>query len=242
LDSVSFDIAPSEFVSLLGPSGCGKTTLLRIINGLILPDGGTVMLDGEPPVPGRNMATVFQQSRLLPWLTVLNNVMFPLSVVGTPKREANERAMALLDLVGLNGFAERFPHQLSGGMQQRAGLARALIQEPEVLLMDEPFAALDAMTREFLQEELLRIWARRKSAVVFVTHNIDEAIMLSQRIIVMSPRPGRVADIIDVPLSESDRNADMRFLPVFQSIRQRVWQQIRGMVADTGAEPAGSRS
>ena len=229
LDDLSFDIRPGEFVSVVGPSGCGKTTLLRLINGLIKPDDGEVLVNGRPPEPTQNMAMVFQSARLLPWRTVVNNIEFVLRLRGHSRMDCRSRALALLGAVGLRDFADAHPHELSGGMQQRVGLARALAVEPDVLLMDEPFAALDAMTRETLRIELLRLWERRHMAVVFVTHDIDEAIILSQRIVVLRPRPGRIDAIIPVDLPEPHSQTDPRSLPAFAELRRSLWDRIHAM-------------
>ncbi|MHA6728831.1 ABC transporter ATP-binding protein [Devosia sp. A369] len=235
LEDISFDVRPGEFISLVGPSGCGKTTLLRLINGLIAVDDGTVRVRGAAPEPGPDLAMVFQSARLLPWRTVAGNIEFALSLRGLDRKEQVQRALALLGAVGLRDFADAFPHELSGGMQQRVGLARALAVEPKVLLMDEPFAALDAMTREVLRGELLQMWSRQRMAIVFVTHDIDEAIMLSQRIVLLRPRPGRVDEIIDVDLPEPRWLNDPRTLPAFAAMRKHLWSRIHDMVRD-GAE------
>ena len=235
LDDVSFDVAPGEFVSLVGPSGCGKTTLLRLIIGLITPDQGEVLVNGRPPAPSSTLAMVFQSARLLPWRTVLGNIEFVLALRGLSRRARTERALALLGVVGLREFADAYPHELSGGMQQRVGLARALAVEPEVLLMDEPFAALDAMTRETLRTGLLQMWSQRKMAVVFVTHDIDEAILLSQRVIVMRPRPGRIDGIVDVNFPAPRWQNDPRGLPEFAELRRHLWDRIHAMARDGAA-------
>jgi NitT/TauT family transport system ATP-binding protein len=229
VDNLSLDIGPGEFVSVLGPSGCGKTTLLRLIGGLITPDEGTVLVKGRPPVPTQDMATVFQSARLLPWRTVAGNIEFVLGLRGLSTRDRRDRALTLLGAVGLRDFADAYPHELSGGMQQRVGLARALAVEPEVFLMDEPFAALDAMTRETLRSELLRLWEGRRMAVVFVTHDIDEAIILSQRIVMLRPRPGRLDVVVPVDLPEPRWQTDPRGLPVFADLRRTLWERIREM-------------
>jgi NitT/TauT family transport system ATP-binding protein len=229
LDDISFDVADGEFVSLVGPSGCGKTTLLRLMNGLIEPDEGEVRVTGVAPQPGPDLAMVFQSARLLPWRTVAGNIEFALGLRGHGRAESEKRAAALLAAVGLRDFATAFPHQLSGGMQQRVGLARALAVEPKVLLMDEPFAALDAMTREVLRNELLRMWDRRHIAIVFVTHDIDEAVLLSQRIVLMRPRPGRIDEIIDVDLPDPRWEKDVRALPAFTALRTHLWDRIQEM-------------
>jgi NitT/TauT family transport system ATP-binding protein len=235
LQDITFDVADGEFVSLVGPSGCGKTTLLRLIDGLIEVDEGEVLVAGERPRPGPDLAMVFQSARLMPWRTVARNIEFVLALRGISRKERRDRAVALLGSVGLRDFAGAYPHELSGGMQQRVGLARALAVEPKVLLMDEPFAALDAMTRETLRRELLQLWARRRVAVVFVTHDIDEAIFLSQRIILLRPRPGRVDEILEVRLPEPRLEHDARGLPEFIALRQHLWDRIRDMVRQ-GAE------
>src|SRR5690606_29933722 len=187
------------------------------------------------PEPGPDLAMVFQSARLLPWLTVAGNIEFVLQLKGLSGSERPARARALLGAVGLRDFAEAFPHELSGGMQQRVGLARALAVEPKVLLMDEPFAALDAMTREVLRKELLQLWSRRGIAIVFVTHDIDEAVLLSQRVVLLRPRPGRVDDIVEVDFPEPRWQNDPRTLPAFKNIRDHLWARIHDMVRD-GAE------
>jgi NitT/TauT family transport system ATP-binding protein len=234
LDDIGFDVAPGEFVSLVGPSGCGKTTLLRLMNGLIEPDEGEVRVTGATPKPGPDLAMVFQSARLLPWRTVTGNIEFALALRGHGRAESARRAAALLAAVGLKDFATAFPHQLSGGMRQRVGLARALAVEPKVLLMDEPFAALDAMTREVLRNELLRMWERRRIAIVFVTHDIDEAVLLSQRIVLMRPRPGRVDEILDVELPGARWDKDVRALPAFTALRTHLWDRIQAMGREGG--------
>lgn len=232
LQDVSFDVAEGEFLSLVGPSGCGKTTLLRVINGLIDVDHGEVISLGQAPEPGPDLAMVFQSARLLPWLTVSGNIEFVLELRGMGKAERRQRADALLGAVGLRDFAQAFAHELSGGMQQRVGLARALAVEPKVLLMDEPFAALDAITREVLRRELYEMWARRKTTIVFVTHDIEEAILLSQRIVLLKPRPGRVDSVINVDLPEPRFAQDPRTYPQFATYRSSIWQRIQDMAKE----------
>ena len=201
LETVSFEVRQGEFICLVGPSGCGKSTLLRIVAGLIPPTAGTVRLRGRSQhLPGRKVGLVFQQPTLLPWRSVGGNVALPLEVEGRPAGEVRERVAHLLALVGLTDFAEEYPANLSGGMAQRAAIARALAQGPEVLLLDEPFGALDALTREYMAGELLRIWEQTRTTVLMVTHNVEEAALLADRVIVLSPRPGRVIDIVTVPL------------------------------------------
>jgi len=230
---VSLSVMPGEFVCLVGPSGCGKTTLLRLMHGLLEPDSGQVVLDGlRKAAPGPQAGFVFQSFRLLPWRTVLDNVAFPLQIQGLVKRERETRSKSYLRLVGLEDFAHSFPHQLSGGMQQRVGLARALALEPEILLMDEPFAALDAQTREFMQIELSRIWQHLGVAVVFVTHSLDEALFLGDRVVLMGPRPGSVEEELTVTLPRPRWNYDIHATPEFIQRRAYLWQRIQRMVAD----------
>lgn len=232
LQDVSFDVREGEFLSLVGPSGCGKTTLLRVINGLIDIDAGDVLSLGRTPEPGPDLAMVFQSARLLPWLTVSGNIEFVLELRGMGRSERKERAIALLGAVGLRDFADAYAHELSGGMQQRIGLARALAVEPKVLLMDEPFAALDAMTREVLRRELYEMWSRRKMTIVFVTHDIDEAILLSQTIVLLKPRPGRVDGIVSIDLPEPRFAVDPRTYPQFAQYRSHIWQRIQDMARE----------
>lgn len=200
LETVRLDIAPGEFLSLLGPSGCGKTTLLRMAAGLLQPSWGRVVVGGSPvSAPRPDFGVVFQQPLLLPWLSVLKNVLLPVDVQGRKVSDYHSRALELIEMVGLKGFESRLPSELSGGMQQRVALARGLIHDPRLLLMDEPFAALDAMTREAMNIELQRIWAANRKTVIFVTHGIPEAVFLSDRVAVMSARPGRVVRIVNIP-------------------------------------------
>jgi NitT/TauT family transport system ATP-binding protein len=193
LDDISLRVDEGEFLAVIGPSGCGKSTLLRLLSGLVLPECGQVRLRGQPlTAPLREIGLVFQHANLMPWRTVLNNIALPLDIMRLPRSEVLARAASFISLVGLDGFSDMYPGQLSGGMQQRVALARALIHNPSVLLLDEPFGALDALTRERMNAELLRIWSMQHPAVVMVTHSISEAIFLADRILVMSPRPGRV--------------------------------------------------
>ncbi|HSN16203.1 MAG TPA: ABC transporter ATP-binding protein [Anaeromyxobacteraceae bacterium] len=201
LDGIDLDVAPGEFVCLLGPSGCGKSTLLNAIAGFAPPTAGSIVADGRPVVaPGPERAMVFQEYALFPWMTVERNVAFGLEVKGTPPAERRDRVEALLRTLHLEEFRERFPKDLSGGMRQRVAIARVLAIDPPMLLMDEPFGALDALTRRSLQDELLRIWARLKKTVVFVTHGIEESIYLADRVVVMTYRPGTVKRIVPVAL------------------------------------------
>ncbi|KQZ95904.1 ABC transporter ATP-binding protein [Mesorhizobium sp. Root157] len=228
LRDISFDVEENEIVSLIGESGCGKTTLLRIVQGLMRHDAGAIEVDGHAVSgPGRDRGFVFQQASLLPWRTAQSNVEFGLEIQGVDPKIRAERAKQLLRLVGLDQAATRYPHELSGGMQQRIGLARAMAIDPSILLMDEPFSALDAQTREVLQRELLRIQADAKTTILFVTHDLDEAIYLSNRIVVLGARPGRVKEIIDVPFAgERPDLPVLRGSPEFQEIRQHIWQLI----------------
>jgi len=226
LRDVSIQVAAGQFISIVGASGCGKTTLLRIVDGLTTPTRGQVWVDGQAVArPGPDRGFVFQQDALFPWRTVLDNVIFGLEVQGKPKREARERADVLVRLVGLSGFEQHFPHELSGGMRQRANLARALTIDPDVLLMDEPFASLDAQTREIMQSELLRIWRSNRKTVLFVTHQIDEAVYLSDRVVVMTSRPGQVKAVLDVDLPRP-RDLSVKRTPRFLELVDDIWRMI----------------
>ncbi len=220
---VHMDVGDREIVAIVGPSGCGKTTLLRCIDGLIPPSAGKVDISGTEvtaPVPG--VAMVFQQFGLFPWKTVFNNVAYGLRLAGVAKGEIRERVPKFIKLVGLAGFEDAYPYQLSGGMQQRCGLARALAIEPNVLLMDEPFAAVDAQTREILQFELLRIWQMRPTSMVFVTHSIEEAVLMGHRVVVLKGRPASVFETITVDLP-FPRSRETLTLPRFATLREHVW-------------------
>ena len=213
LKNINLEIEENEFFTVMGPSGCGKTTLLRIIAGLENPTTGRVLLDGrEVKGPGADRGVVFQQYTLMPWRTVLKNVTFGLELKGIPKKEREEIAKKFIEMVGLKGFENAYPHQLSGGMQQRVAIARTLANDPEVVLMDEPFAALDAQTRAILQNELLKIWEKDKKTVFFVTHSIDEAIYLSDRVAIMTARPGRIKEIIKIDLERPRDKNSVEFL------------------------------
>jgi NitT/TauT family transport system ATP-binding protein len=222
LAHVDLAIRHNEFVTLVGPSGCGKSTLLKLIGALIRPSRGVLLYDGVALTgPPRDIGIVFQEPVLLQWRNVLDNVLLPAEILGLDRAKSKARAMHLLDLVGLSGFERRFPRELSGGMQQRVSICRALIHDPSVLLMDEPFAALDAMTREELGFELMRIWDTDKKTVIFVTHNIAEAILLADRVVAMSPRPGRIVKIVDVALPRP-RTIDMEFSSRFKSCSDEI--------------------
>jgi NitT/TauT family transport system ATP-binding protein len=226
LDGVSIAVEKGTFVSIVGPSGCGKSTLLLIIDGLMKPSTGTVAINGTViTAPGIDRAMVFQEASLFPWFTALRNCAYGLECQGMRRREAEEKARGLLKMVGLAGFEHHYPSELSVGMQQRANLARAIAVDPQVLLMDEPFAALDAQTRELMQAELLTIWAKTQKTVIFVTHQIDEAIYLSDRVIVMSARPGRIIDDVNVGL-ERPRALEIKRTEAFAVLEERVWSQL----------------
>jgi NitT/TauT family transport system ATP-binding protein len=224
LDDVSLDVPRGEFLTLVGPSGSGKTTLLDLLGGLSRPTRGSVRVNGaEVTGPGLDRGIVFQQYALFPWRTTLANVTFGLEQQGLSRRERNERARENLALVGLEGFEDRYPHELSGGMKQRVAIARSLAYQPGILLMDEPFAALDAQAREQLQDELLRIWRATDTTVVFITHGIEEAVYLGQRVAVLSSRPGRLKALVDIDLGDRESTTDLRSDPRFVHYRHEVW-------------------
>jgi NitT/TauT family transport system ATP-binding protein len=240
LANVSMSVPAHTFVSIVGPSGCGKTTLLRIIDGLILPTEGAVKIDGQV-VRGtaRGRAMVFQDADLLPWRTALDNVVFGLEVQGVSRRERMERAQAAIGRVGLRGFENHYPFQLSGGMRQRVGLARALSTGPRLLLMDEPFGALDAQTREDMQGELLRLWEQDKITVVFITHGVDEAILLSDYVVILSQRPGTVREVIKIDLPRPRAGEeDLRGDPLFAEYRRQINHLLRSARSSTAHEAA----
>jgi len=227
LQDINLNIEENEFICFIGPSGCGKTTLLRIIAGLEEATSGTVSLDGEPingPSPERGM--VFQEYSLFPWRTVMDNIVFGLELKSVPSAERLAQGRQYLKMVGLEKFETRYPHELSGGMKQRVAIARALVNHPRALLMDEPFGALDAQTRNIMQSELLRIWQDEKNTVVFVTHSVDEAIYLADRIVIMSARPGKIKDIIDITLPRP-RN---RTSSEVNCIRDRILSDLRSEI------------
>lgn len=228
LTSVSLNIQKGEFISLLGPSGCGKTTLLRIIADLLTPTQGTITVGGETPRAARlaqRYGIVFQSAVLYDWRTVKKNVMLPLEIMHIPKAE---RAEKMLELVGLSDFANHYPNQLSGGMQQRVGIARALAIRPEILLMDEPFSALDEFTREKLHVDLLKIWRKTNKTIVFVTHNIQESVFLSDRVCVLSPHPGRLSAVVDIDLPRP-RTMELKNTPEFTTLVAKVRGSFEGV-------------
>jgi len=229
LRGINFTVRKDEFLTVVGPSGCGKTTLLRIIDGLIKPEKGEVLIDGRPiDGPGPDRGVVFQNFGLLPWKTVLANVMFALELRKPEEKQTHkDTALKFIEIVGLKGFENHYPHELSGGMQQRVGFARALSIDPDILLMDEPLAAVDAQTREILQEELLKIWQENRKTVVFITHSIDEAVYLSDRILVLDSRPGRVRVAIQNDLPHPRWTYPVRKEPKFGELREHVWSMIR---------------
>ncbi len=229
LSNIGLSIAGGEFVSFIGPSGCGKTTLMRVIADLERPTEGSITVNGVSPEQARLQRAygyVFQAPALYPWRTVIRNVTLPLEIMGLDRAEREARAVKYLDMVSLNGFERKFPWQLSGGMQQRVSIARALSFEPQLLLMDEPFGALDEITRDHLNEQLIGLWVETGKTVIFVTHSISEAVFLSTRIVVMSPRPGRIIEVIDSDLPVK-RKLDIRETPEFLAIAHRVRQALR---------------
>ncbi len=229
LRDVDLEIRDGEFVAIVGPSGCGKTTFLNMVAGFIKPLTGELLVRGEPVHgPGADRAMVFQDYALLPWRTVEANVRFGLEMREKgDKAQLAQRIQEKIDLVGLSGFEKSYPHELSGGMRQRVGIARALVSEPEILLMDEPFAAIDAMTREGMQAELERIIAKTGQTVIFITHSIDEAIQLADRVVVVSQRPGRVREIVEVDLPRRRFDGQTKTMPEFTELREHVWGLLR---------------
>ena len=228
LENFSLAVADLEFLVLLGPSGCGKSTLLRIIDGIETCDAGQIILDGKDVTgtTGSGRGMVFQSFELFPWRTVLGNVAFGLEVAGLGARERTDIARNYINLVGLSGFENAYPHELSGGMQQRVGIARALAIDPTVLLMDEPYGALDVQTRDLLQDELLNIWEKQRKTVIFVTHSIEEALYLADRIVVMSPRPATIEQVIQVPFARPRRD-EIKSTPEFLNLRRQIWQSLK---------------
>ncbi|MDE3840911.1 ABC transporter ATP-binding protein [Bacillus methanolicus] len=228
LSSINLEIQNGEFFTIVGPSGCGKSTLLDLLAGLSEPTSGELLIDNQPIIgTGLNRGIVFQQYALFPWKTALGNIEFGLEAKGIAKKERIEIAKEYLSLVGLSRFANHYPHELSGGMKQRVAIARSLAYDPEILLMDEPFAALDAQTRDTLQIELLAIWEKTKKTIVFITHGIDEAVFLGQRVAIMTSRPGKIKQIIDIPFTGKDRDEHMRSHHLYAELREEVWSHLR---------------
>jgi NitT/TauT family transport system ATP-binding protein len=237
LQGFDLQVSKGEFLTLVGPSGCGKSTFLNVLLGLLKPDSGELSLNGKQiSGPGQERAMVFQEFGLLPWRTVLANVELGLELKGVAPLIRHERARELIQLVGLESFQNHYPHELSGGMKQRVGLARALATEPEVLLMDEPFAALDAQTRDLMQTELLQIWERTKKTVLFVTHSIEEAAYLSDRVVIMTARPGRTKNVFKIDLPRP-RDYEMRLTPEFNDIKAKIWSSLKD---ELGTKAAGN--
>jgi NitT/TauT family transport system ATP-binding protein len=227
LDDVTLGLSRESFVCLVGPSGCGKSTLLRILAGLLAPTSGRALLDGQPITHAqRRIGIVFQKANLMPWRTVYGNLTLPLELAGLPSAERERRAQSMLELTGLQGFADTYPAALSGGMAQRVAIGRALIHYPEVLLMDEPFGSLDALTREQMSEELLRIWAKHRKTMLMVTHSIPEAVLLADRVLVMSPRPGRLVADVAIPLPRP-RSLDVLHRPDFVALTEQLRHNIQ---------------
>jgi NitT/TauT family transport system ATP-binding protein len=236
LRDVNLDIHENEFVAIVGPSGSGKTTLLRLAHGLLRPSSGEIAMSGTRITkPTRDRAFVFQSDSLLPWRSVIDNVVYPLEIAGVKRSDARETADRYIELVGLKRYAKSFPAQLSGGMRQRVNLARAFAADPEILLMDEPFAALDAQTREVMQDELLRVWAQRRKTVLFVTHQLDEAVFLADRVIVLGAHPGFVKKDIAITI-ERPRELDSKRSPEFNAYIEEIWNLIKTDVLSTESD------
>jgi NitT/TauT family transport system ATP-binding protein len=230
VEGMSLEIRDGEFLSIVGPSGCGKSTMLKVVAGLIRPTSGDIAVDGKPVTkPSPERAVVFQEASLFPWYTVNQNVAYGLICQGVSKKEALERVEPLIQMVGLRGFEKQYPYELSGGMQQRVNLARALAVNPSVLLMDEPFASLDAQTREIMQAELLKIWAQTGKTVLFITHQISEAVYLSDRVVVMSARPGRIIQEVEIDLPRP-RSLDIKGETRFTQYETQIWKKLEGEV------------
>jgi len=237
----SLDVAPGEFISILGPSGCGKTTLLRIVDGLLAPDQGSVRVGGATPVPGPDIGFVFQSFRLIPWASTARNVGFGLELKGMGSAERKPIVASWLDRVGLSRFADKYPAELSGGMKQRVALARALATDPDFLLLDEPFASLDAQTREIMQLELLRLWEDRQLTALFVTHSVEEAILLGDRVVVMGPAPQSLREIVSIDLPRPRRD-EVRTSPEFIALRSYLTGVIRELITQDPNSPFFNRA
>jgi len=236
LDSISLEVSDREFVALLGPSGCGKSTLLYLVGGFLPVEHGVIRVEDQPVTgPGPDRGIVFQHFALFPWKTVMQNVLYGLEKQGMPRDQRLGRAREFIDLVGLTGFEDSYPSQLSGGMKQRAAIARTLAIDPRILLMDEPFGALDAQTRSLMQGELLRIWQRSRKTVIFVTHDVQEAVLLAERIAVMSARPGHIKEIVETRFDKGDPGLSRS--PAFVEMVDHVWNLVRGeaILAERGA-------
>ena len=228
ISDLSFAVGDNEFVSIVGPSGCGKSTLLYIVAGFILPTAGQVLVDNRPVQgPGPDRGIVFQEYALFPWRTVGDNIKYGLEEKGLPRHEIEGIVQKYVRLMGLEGFQHKYPRELSGGMKQRVALARTLAYEPDVLLMDEPFGALDAQTRELQQDDLLAVWREKKKTVLFVTHSVEEAVYLSERVVVMTTRPGRIKSVVDIELDRSGSREAIMTSPEFARLRNRVWLDVR---------------
>jgi NitT/TauT family transport system ATP-binding protein len=233
LDNIDLAIAPGEFVTIVGPSGCGKSTLLYILGGFVAPSGGTLEADGKPIVkPGVDRGIVFQDYALFPWLTVYQNIAYGLQMQGRSASEEREIVARYIDLIGLRGFEERFPRELSGGMKQRVALARTFAYGPEILLLDEPFGALDSQTRELMQDELLRLWRTTGKTILMVTHDVQEAVYLSGRVCVMSKRPGRIVHEFPIPLDRSGNREAIVLSDAYAKLHKDVWLAVRKQVLD----------
>jgi len=242
LDNIDLHVDDGEFVTIVGPSGCGKTTFINLCDGLLKPTAGKIDIDGKQVTgPGTDRGMVFQDSCLMPWRTVFKNVIFGLECQGLDNAEGQERARKFINLVGLQGFEDHYPHELSGGMQQRCNLARALTVDPKILIMDEPFASLDAQTREIMQKELLRIWSEAKKTVLFITHQINEAIYLADRVIIFGARPGRVKQTLKIDLPRP-RDLSLKRDPRFLELENRVWEQIEEEVKKTMVQDQVTRN
>ena len=239
LNNFAVEVDRGQFVSIVGPSGCGKSTFLNVLLGLISPNSGEMIVNGrQVRGPGHDRAMVFQEFGLLPWRTVTNNVELGLELQGVPTAERRKISQGFIDMVGLAGFEDHYPHELSGGMKQRVGLARALASDPDVLLMDEPFASLDAQTRDIMQAELLRIWQQAKKTVLFVTHQIEEAVYLSDHVVVMTKRPGHTKKIIDIDLPRP-RDYEMRVTQKFNDLKLAIWNELKDELSIGGDEESG---